>query len=281
MFQRSFALTRGQQFFMKKPLIIAHRGASELAPENTMAAFRRAIDDGAEGVEFDVRLSKDGVPVIFHDAELNRIAQINGRVADFTADELQAIDAGTWFNRMKPEKADARFAFETVPTLKRVLELLRSFQGLIYIELKCNETDVRALVEAVCREIKDSHLLPNVIVKSFRLQVIPETRCLCPQVKTAALFAPKIRTILRHKKHIFTLAREFGADQISLHYSLVTRKLTERAEKKNFPVIIWTADNPLWVKRAMKLAVSAIITNNPARLLAKRAELLNKNSILA
>ena len=266
---------------MNKPLIIAHRGASELAPENTIAAFRRAIEDGAEGIEFDVRLAKDGVAVVFHDATLNRVGQIEGRVSDFTAEELQTFDVGSWFNLKNAKNADARFSAETVPTLREVLEFLRRFQGLIYIELKCKEGDVKTLVKAVCREIGDSHLLPQIIVKSFRLQVIPETRRLCPDIKTAALFAPKIMTILRKEKHLLKLAQEFGANQVSLHYSLVTRKLMEKAKKKNFPITIWTADNPLWIKRALKLGISTIITNNPARLLAKRREILHKNSILA
>ena len=265
---------------MVEPLIIAHRGASEHAPENTIAAFRRAIDDGAEGVEFDVRLSKDGVPVVIHDATLSRVGQFDGRVADFNAAELQTFDVGSWFNKVKPEKANDRFSEETVPTLRGVLEFLGGFQGLIYVELKCGAGDVKTLVKAVCGEITGSPLLPQIIVKSFRLQAISDTRCLCPEVKTAALFAPKIRTILRRKKHLLSLAQEFGAEQVSLHYSLVTRKLMEKAEKKKLPVTIWTADNPLWVKRAVNLGINAIITNNPARLLAKRRAVMSKNSVV-
>lgn len=264
---------------MVKPLIIAHRGASELAPENTLAAFRRAIEDGAEGVEFDVRLAKDGVPVVIHDAALNRVGQIDGRIADFTAEELRAFDVGSWFNLYKPKNSNPLFSAETVPTLRQVLDFLRLYQGLIYIELKCKEENVKTLVEAVCREIDGSPLLPQIIVKSFRLQIIPETRRLCPNVKTAALFAPKIMTILRKEKHLLRLAYEFRADQISLHYSLATRKLVEKAGKKNFPVTIWTADNPLWVNRAMNLGINAVITNNPARLLAQRRAVMGKNSV--
>lgn len=255
---------------MAKPLIIAHRGASDFAPENTLAAFRRAVEDGAEGVEFDVRLSRDGVPVVIHDATLRRVGQIEGRVADLTAPELQKIDVGSWFNKLRTERAESRYSEETVPTLRQVLEFLRDFRGLIYIELKCGGRETKPLVKAVCDEIAASPLLPQIIIKSFRLQVIPETRVLCPELKTAALFAPKIRTLLRRKKYLLTLAEEFGAEQVSLHYSLVTKKLMEKAAMKNFPVTIWTADNPLWVKRAINLGIGAIITNNPARLLAKR-----------
>ncbi|MDQ3180314.1 MAG: glycerophosphodiester phosphodiesterase, partial [Acidobacteriota bacterium] len=103
--------------------------------------------------------------------------------------------------------------------------------------------------------------------------VIPNVHRYCPEVKTAALFAPKILTILRKEKRLVKIASELGADQISLHFSLCTRKLMEKAAKKNLAVTIWTADNPHWVKRALDLGINAIITNNPARLLAKKQEI--------
>jgi glycerophosphoryl diester phosphodiesterase len=114
-----------------------------------------------------------------------------------------------------------------------------------------------------------------MIVKSFQLEVIPAIRRHCPQkVKTAALFAPKIMTILRKEKRLVNIADELGADMVSVHFSLATRKLMKKAEKKNLPVTIWTADHPRWVKRALDLGLYAVITNNPAALLAKRAEVL-------
>jgi glycerophosphoryl diester phosphodiesterase len=82
---------------MKTPLIIAHRGASAVAPENTIAAFRRAIEVGADGVEFDVRLARDGVPVVIHDSTLERTAGLKRGVSDLTSEELSQIDVGSWF----------------------------------------------------------------------------------------------------------------------------------------------------------------------------------------
>ncbi len=259
---------------MKKPLIIAHRGASALAPENTLAAFKRAIDDGAEGIEFDVRLSKDGAVVVFHDATLGRLTDRKNLVSSLTAAELQKIDVGSWFNRTKPTHSNDLFSNATIPTLERVLEFLKDFQGLIYIELKCRESEVEKLAKAVCELIADSQLLPNIIVKSFQLETIPHIRRNCPKVKTAALFAPKIMTLLRKEKRLVNIAHELGADMISVHFSLATRKLMKKAAKKNLPVTIWTADNPLWIKRAFDLGLFAVITNNPARLLAKRQEFI-------
>jgi len=86
---------------MKTPLIIGHRGASAVAPENTMAAFREAIAAGCDGIEFDVRLTRDGVPVIIHDSTLRRTAGLAARVADLTWAELEQVDVGSWFARAR------------------------------------------------------------------------------------------------------------------------------------------------------------------------------------
>lgn len=256
------------------PLIIAHRGASALAPENTFAAFQRAIDDGADGIELDVRLAKDGVAVVFHDSTLNRTASKEGRLANFTSLELRKLDVGSWFNRQTPKLADPAFKKEVVPSLAETLDFLKDFRGLIYIELKCKDADAERLSRAVCDAICGSPLLKQIVVKSFKLQVIPHIKALCPSVRTAALFAPKIMNILRKEKHLVNIANEIGADEISLHFTLATSKLMKKAEKQNLRVAIWTADSPRWIKRALKLGVGSIITNNPARLLAKRRELL-------
>src|ERR1044071_4382596 len=112
------------------PLVIAHRGASAHAPENTLAAFRRALEVGADGVEFDVRLSRDGVPAVIHDSTLERTGGRADKVSKLTALELQDVDVGSWFNRKHPERADQAFADERVPLLTQVLELLADYKGL-------------------------------------------------------------------------------------------------------------------------------------------------------
>jgi glycerophosphoryl diester phosphodiesterase len=259
---------------MKKPLIIAHRGASALAPENTFAAFRRALSDGAEGIEFDVRLTKDGAVIVFHDATLARLSDRKNLVSSLPLEELRKIDVGSWFTRRKTNHSREDFSGERIPTLRGLLDFLAGFQGLIYIELKCRRTEIERLSKAVCEIISDSHLLPQIIVKSFQLETIPRIRRHCPSARTAALFAPKIMTILRKEKRLIEVADELGADMLSVHFSLATRKLMEKAGERNLPVTIWTADNPRWVKRAFDLGLFAVITNNPAALLAKRGEFL-------
>lgn len=257
-----------------RPLIIGHRGASAAAPENTLAAFRLAIDAGADGVEFDVRLARDGVPVVVHDASLKRTGRIKSEVGELTSKELGKIDVGTWFYNPEHKNGRNGHAVERIPTLSQTLDVLSDFPGLIFIELKCDDRNVEPLTAAVCDVVKSSPRAPQVIVKSFKLAVIPQVRMRAPALRTAALFAPKIMTILRKEKHLVRIAEELGADELSIHYSLATRKLMDKAGKRGLPVNIWTADNPRWVKRAIRLGIRSIITNDPARLLRRRAELL-------
>jgi glycerophosphoryl diester phosphodiesterase len=252
------------------PLIIGHRGASAHAPENTLAAFQMAIDVGTDGVEFDVQLAKDGVPVVIHDATLERTASRPERVADLTSKQLARVDIGSWFNKKFPKKSKPEFASETVPTLTQVLELLKDTKGLIYIELKCGDKDYEPLAKAVCDVVRGSHLLPQIIVKSFKLAAIPVVRFHLREVQTSALFEPTIMDFLRRRKHILVIAHEFGAQQISLHYSLVTRKLLALATESNMPVTIWTVDEPKWLKRCARLGIGALITNDPAKLITAR-----------
>ena len=256
-----------------RPLIIAHRGDSAHAPENTLAAFQRAVDAGADGIEFDVRLTKDGDVAVFHDSSLNRIAGRPGKVLQLTSEELRAVDAGSWFNRRHPDRADPIFAMQRIPTLREVLHHLQHFNGLLYIELKFREEDVERLAHAVGEVIRDSPLLPRMIVKSFKLKAIPRVREMCPEVRTAALFAPKVRSLLNKEKNILRLAEDVRADEVSVHYTLATRKLCSEAARRGFDVVVWTADHPRWVKRGSELGLKAVITNDPAKLLAKREEL--------
>lgn len=258
------------------PLIIAHRGASAIAPENTPAAFWRAIESGADGLEFDARLAKDGVPVVFHDSTLNRMARRKIRTSNLTSAELKELDIGSWFNLKNPSKANNGFIGETVPTLARVFDFLDGYKGRIYVELKCRNNEISALVEAVCKAIQTTKLLPNIVLKSFTLEAVGEAKSLMPELCAAALFAPKIVGFLKRQNNLIEQAKNFRADELSLHHSLATRKFMERARREKMPVTIWTTDNPAWVRRALETGIYAIITNNPARMLAKRREILRE-----
>lgn len=255
------------------PLIIAHRGASAVAPENSLAAFQSAIEAGADGIEFDVRLARDGVPVVFHDSTLKRMARREGRTSDFTAEQLAALDLGAWFNSKFPARADEKFSGEKVPTLERLFAFLKGYRGRLYLEMKGSPAEVSALSETVAGILRRTEFLSQIVAKSFKLEAVEKIKILLPEVATAALFAPKILTVLRKQSRIIERARAHLADELSLHYSLATEKLVRQAAAEKMPTAIWTADHPIWVRRAADIGIHAIITNNPARLLAKRLEL--------
>lgn len=253
----------------KLPLVIAHRGSSAHAPENTIAAFKQAVADGAEGIEFDVRLTRDGHAVVIHDAGLKRTGLRGGMVSSMTARELSEVDVGSWFNLKNRVPPNPDFAAERIAGLPEVLDLLKDFPGLIYIELKCEKSSVHELAETVCRVVRDSPLLPQIIVKSFELSAIPIVRECCPEVQTAALFGARVVNALRKRTRIIEAAKAVDAHQISVHYSLATRRLMDRANVAGLPVTIWTVDNPRWREKGAALGLKAVITNDPARMLAK------------
>lgn len=262
-------------------MIIAHRGSSHIAPENTLGAFELALSEGAEGIEMDVNVTRDGIPVVFHDPTLNRIAGSGLRIAELDLAALSGVSVGDWFNRRYPKRADKTYAAFGIPTLKAVLERLEGFEGPVFVELKCREAGLQRCVESVARVLSGSPLFGQVVFKSFLPDAVPLIRSACPGLSTAALFAPKVMSIIRTEKRLVNIASDLGADMLSLHSTLATRKLMKKANRSGLRVAIWTVDNPRWMKRAMELGVDALITNKPTEMLLKRRQILHRNSITA
>src|SRR5688572_26115213 len=149
---------------MKSPLIIAHRGASAVAPENTMAAFREAIAVGADGIEFDVRLSRDGIAVVIHDNTLRRTGGLPSRVADLHWSQLSKVDVGSWFGS---------FAGETIPSLRELFTLFKSNDLILCLEMKCDSAVEEAPLAAACARLIDEFgFKERVIVECFRLSAL-------------------------------------------------------------------------------------------------------------
>lgn len=256
------------------PLIIGHRGASALAPENTLAAFRQAIDDGADGIEFDVRLARDGVAVVIHDATLARTGLLKRKVSNLTAAELQGTDVGSWFGKKRRARlADSRkdFSGETVPRLAQVFELFEKHRGWLYLEMKADAGAGTELATEVVRLIQQTTILRQVVVECFDLALIERVKAIDSSIRTAALFEPKLsQPTTLVPRNLAELAEAAGADEIALHHSLAQRRIVERALRLNQRVVVWTVDNPAWLAKAQTLQIHALITNNPARLLAAR-----------
>ena len=248
----------------QSPLVIGHRGASALAPENTIVAFERAMRDGADGIEFDVRLARDRVPVVIHDATLRRTGLREGHVAGLTSDELSEVDVGTWFNLRHPLRAQQAYAEARIPTLAEVFELFSKSDATLYVEMKCAASEGRALAQEVVRLVCDYSLVDNVVVESFTHDAIAEIKRIDSSIRTAALFEPKLARPFPSMRKMIERALVCQADEIALHRLLAGRRITEEAARLGLNTVVWTVDNPSWLQRAKRYGVHAIITNNPA-----------------
>jgi glycerophosphoryl diester phosphodiesterase len=256
------------------PLIIGHRGASARAPENTLAAFDLAFEEGADGLEFDVRRARDGVPVVIHDASLARTALLEGVVETLDSSELTSIGAGAWFNQRHPALAREPFARERIPTLAQVYERYGSRARVLYVELKCDEPAFAAPLTRAVVELTRAHGLGNrVVVKSFTHALVRESKRLAPEIRAAALFDRSWSRPLVSPATILAEAEACGADEISLHRSLLRRATVEAAHGKALAVVVWTVDTPFWLRRATAQGLRAVITNRPAEMCAARKHL--------
>ena len=226
-------------FHSPGPLVIGHRGASAEAPENSMAAFSLALRYGADGIELDVQLSADGVPVVMHDARVDRMTSGRGLVADLPLAALQALEMAQG---------------ERIPTLAEVLATFGS-QLLYNIEVKDFGWRERGTETAVAHLITTHHLEDNVLVSSFNpLALRRLRRCLPPRVPIAL-----IRDTGWLKFGYFLADGE--ADHPN--HTLVDAAYMAWAKKRNYRVNVWTVDDPAEAWRLVGLGVRGIITNKP------------------
>lgn len=232
--------------------IVAHRGASAVAPENTLAAFRRALDEGADAIELDVRLTSDGKIVVIHDPTLRRTTNGRGSVASSTLAELRTLDAGFWF--------EPRFVGERIPTLEEVLELVPSSVG-INVELKSGREKRGALelADRCGRIIVGAKREPSVLVSSFHYGVIAHLKKRHPSIPAGILLHP-LRQSARSPVRI---ACAIGAEYIVFGSRTLTKRLTRKAHTEGLRVAEYTVNTEVRLKRARRFGVDAIITNLP------------------
>jgi glycerophosphoryl diester phosphodiesterase len=251
-------------------LIIGHRGASAVAPENTLAAFLRAFEDGAGGIELDVRLARDGVPVVIHDATLKRTGGDARSVADMSSAQLARIDVGSWFNRAHPKLARLEYSKEFVPTLEQVFAILkRAKDPIVYVELKIDRgQEYRALVESVAELISNQNLQKQAVVISFNLKAVALMKELNPPIRTGALFEPRRNAHRVVRKHpMIRAALDCGASEILFHRLLARHRMIDATSEANLRSVVWTVDDPKWIERARTRGIHALITNNPLKMI--------------
>jgi len=234
------------------PLIIAHRGASADAPENTLAAYSLAIEHGAKMAECDVYLSRDGVPVLIHDRELERTTSGTGEVGQFTVAELKMLDAGSW--------KDPSFADERIPTLVEFLRLLKG-QMRPVIEIKGQD---EGMAEAVVAAMREADMPPeDVMIFSFHHAIVAEIVELEPLLPAAWLLDGPAeddaarRAVLR--KALSARVTVIGTSEKDFDPQLL-----RLAHECGLSIFVWTVDDPKRMNELRSEGVDALITNRPA-----------------
>lgn len=232
------------------PLIIGHRGASALAPENSLEAFEKAAADGADGVELDVLLAATGEVVVFHDDNLARLGGRPHRIADLSLTEIRAV-------RLRSGAA--------IPLLDEVLEACGS-RLLVNVELKASgisAAGVRALVEGVATAVErgGAALASRILVSSFHPGAVRAWQRRAPGVRAGLLFEREASLPLR-RAWALPLLRPFAVHPEGV---LCTPSACRRWKRRGYRVNVWTVDAPSDVRRFAALGVDGLITNNPAR----------------
>jgi glycerophosphoryl diester phosphodiesterase len=239
---------------LTRPIIFAHRGASALAPENTMAAFKRAADEGADAIELDAKLTKDGQVVVFHDPTLKRTTGAEGRIADETADELRRLDAGSHFSLAHKG--------ERIPFLEEVFGEFGK-RLLINVELANYWTWGDSLVERVCELVRRHALQGSILFSSFLPGNLNKARQLLPEVRRGLLARPRWQGAWAR-----SFAFSFGNyAALHPHASDVSPQQVQRVHRLGRRVHVWVVNDPADVRRMSEWGVDGIITADPKRAL--------------
>ena len=230
--------------------VIAHRGFSGRAPENTLAAFRQALEVGADMIELDVHLSMDGEIVVIHDADLSRTTNGKGRVRDLTLAQLKKLDAGTSFS--------VDLAGELIPTLAEVLELVAG-RMLLNIEIKVTGEIQGGITEKVLTLIGEKRMGNQVILSSFDPRALSHSRKIDPGVRTASLY----NEVLHAGKSPIQIMEEVGSVALNLRHDQVTADMVAMCHRHGRAVAVYTVNQPAQMRALFDLEVDALFTDRP------------------
>jgi glycerophosphoryl diester phosphodiesterase len=237
-------------------LAIAHRGASGYAPENTLAAFRRALAMGAAFIETDLQLSRDARLVAIHDDTLPRTTNGQGNVHDLTLAELRRLDAGSWFG--------SEFSGERIPTLEEILDFAKKHDVVFYLEMK--STTAWGGEHALVSALRESGEIARTVIISFNPAILATARKLEPTIMTGLLYDGQLQKPLDK-------ALEIGARQVAVRGDLVTPRLLKEARERDLQIVCWTVNQPAHMRLLAQAGVDGIMSDYPDRLveLARKA----------
>ncbi len=245
--------------YLNTVTITAHRGASIEAPENTLAAFELAINEGADVVELDVRETKDHVIIVQHDETFKRTIGFDKKVGDMTYDEILELSAGAWF--------DEKYKNEKIPTLEEAIDLVKG-RAKLNIELKPASTDSK-LIEEVVRIVNEKNVKKSCVVTSLNYNSLREVKELDPDIKTIYVMSVALGDYYNLKY----------ADGFSIKYTFISSTSVRNAHKVGKEVYVWTVNSKRLLERLMLLNVDSIITDNPEKMRKNMADIYEDNSL--
>ncbi|WP_248929217.1 glycerophosphodiester phosphodiesterase [Paenibacillus hamazuiensis] len=234
----------------QKPLIIAHRGAKGMAPENTLAAFKLGLEQGCHAIELDIHLSADGELIVCHDDTLDRTTNGKGRIADMTLAEIKKFDAGLWYGE--------EFRGETIPTLGEVFDLVPES---IMINIEVKDHREQKLEPVLVNFLRKRGRTASVVISSFDHKCLRRLKQLDPEVKIGLLYQLNLYDPAAY-------ARSLGVEVYSLHplFKLLDQEEVNKALDSGLQVYPWTANEAPELRQLAELGVSGIITDFPGRL---------------
>ena len=235
-----------------RPLVIGHRGAASHAPENTLASFRAGLQAGADWIELDVRLSRDGWPMVIHDATLDRTTNGFGPVAEATREELSALDAGVWRG---PE-----FRGERLPDLAAALAEIPT-PARVVVELKAESPGERELRKVVLRVIREAGRVPDVVVSSSRWELLHGLDRIEPGLETALVHRSAER------RDPVAAAIEIGARSIHPNHRRLSESLAASAAEAGLAIFPYTVNDEATLRRVAEVGVAGVITDDPAEVI--------------
>ena len=236
-------------------MIFAHRGGSSLAPENTLAAFKQAVQIGCDGIELDVRLCASGDVVVCHDRTVDRTTNGHGKVARMTLSQLKTLDAGSWFNPKYPG--------ERIPTLIESLAIIGD-QAVINIELKPTAATIKTFVDTVSDIIEQFHLTDTILFSSFSAQALSMLNIRLPLYAKALLSYPGMTGIWARVFSYYKSAYQ----ALHCYYKDISLKMISKYPR----IHAYTVNHPSDMKRLFTWGISGIITDEPIKAMQIRAE---------
>lgn len=230
--------------------IVAHRGASRYCPENTIAAYRQAIEQKADSIELDIRLTKDGIPIICHDASIKRISNGRGYIHELTLEELKRYDFGSWYA--------ADFQGEQIQTLEEVLCFLKDYPIKVNIEIKNGPVIQEHIEREMLRLVYKYDFNDRVWVSSFDHLSLKKVAELDPNMKIGLIFHLNLI-------NLFDYINNSGIQPYSLHpnHFYITEEMVKEAHERNYKVYAYTVDDATVGEKYKHMGVDGIITNNP------------------